>query len=278
MSGRFRALTSSSSSLNHLININLQTHLFPPIFVRFVIHPIWITSRLALRPLRFVFFCLIPAFCHFLQLFLLDCAWCFINHGAFGAALKPAHAAAHRWSMHCEAQPLKFVDRECSAFFLFCRLRRSLSVVLPLLVDVTRQLAEFVHTRATNLVLLPNATSGLNAVFRSLAWPPGSSILRLNIAYGATKKMMQFLHDKHENVAVHEVVVSMEGVSRVSIVTAVRAKLEQLAEASSTPKLFVFDHITSNQGIVLPARELIELSREFGVPVLVDGAHALRWH
>lgn len=45
-------------------------------------------------------------------LFLVDFAeWTFINHGAFGAVCRPAHEEAAAWREHCEAQPLRFLDR-----------------------------------------------------------------------------------------------------------------------------------------------------------------------
>lgn len=44
--------------------------------------------------------------------FLIDFAvWTFLNHGAFGAALRCAHAEAAAWRARCEAQPLAFLDR-----------------------------------------------------------------------------------------------------------------------------------------------------------------------
>lgn len=44
--------------------------------------------------------------------FLIDLnAWTFLNAGAFGGALRAAAGDAERWRRHCEAQPLRFIDR-----------------------------------------------------------------------------------------------------------------------------------------------------------------------
>ena len=44
--------------------------------------------------------------------FLIDFSkWTFINHGAFGAVLRPVMESAELWRRHCEAQPLRFLDR-----------------------------------------------------------------------------------------------------------------------------------------------------------------------
>lgn len=55
-----------------------------------------------------------------------DCT--FLNHGAFGCVLKEGLEASQKWQSHIERQPLRFFDRE----------------LLPLLVYVTRRLAQFV--------------------------------------------------------------------------------------------------------------------------------------
>ena len=45
-------------------------------------------------------------------LFSLDREFTFINHGAFGAALRPLQREAEAWRQRSESQPLRFLDRE----------------------------------------------------------------------------------------------------------------------------------------------------------------------
>lgn len=52
----------------------------------------------------------------------------FLNHGAFGAALKEGLQSATVWREYCEQQPLRFMDREA----------------LPQLAHVIRRMAAFV--------------------------------------------------------------------------------------------------------------------------------------
>ena len=65
---------------------------------------------------------------------------------------------------------MRFLDRE----------------LLPLLVDSTRELAAFIGCAAKDVVLTANVTTGLNAVFKSLATQlkPTDVVLRLDLAYG----------------------------------------------------------------------------------------------
>ena len=54
----------------------------------------------------------------------------FLNHGAFGAALKEGLQSATVWREYCEQQPLRFMDR----------------ALLPQLAHVIRRMAAFVCT------------------------------------------------------------------------------------------------------------------------------------
>ena len=62
----------------------------------------------------------------------------FLNHGAFGAALKEGLQSATAWREYCERQPLRFMDRE----------------LLPHLAHVIRRMAAFIrktHRRCSAL-------------------------------------------------------------------------------------------------------------------------------
>ena len=119
-------------------------------------------------------------------LFHLEPSWAFLNHGAFGAALRPVVAAARAWHDRMEAQPLRFIDRE----------------MLPLLVYVTRETAKYFNAPALDVVMLANATTGLNTVFRSLGLRAGERVATLDLGYGATDKMLK--HVCAEAGAVHD--------------------------------------------------------------------------
>ena len=56
-----------------------------------------------------------------------------------------------------------------------------------------RSLAEFVGARPEDLVFVPNATSGLNAVIRSLRLEPGDEVLTTGHEYGAITRTWEFV-------------------------------------------------------------------------------------
>ena len=105
--------------------------------------------------------------------FLLETDWTFVNHGAFGSPLAVAFEASSRWRRYAEQQPLRFIDRE----------------LFPYLVKATKQLAGHVVADARDLVLVPNATTGLNAVIQSVPLQKGDEVLMFDCTYASVKKM-----------------------------------------------------------------------------------------
>jgi selenocysteine lyase/cysteine desulfurase len=185
----------------------------------------------------------------------LDPAWTFINHGAFGSSLRPVAVAAKQWQERMEAQPLRFLDRE----------------LLPLLVYTTRQLAQFVRADPRDIVLVPNATTGLNTVLQSLPLRQGDKILALNIGYGSVKKMVNFVC-----AATGAVFEEYQLKFPVSSAAKLVKRVENFVKLHhKEAKLIIFDYITSNSGLLLPVQSLTEMCRKYSVPVLIDGAHSL---
>ena len=90
----------------------------------------------------------------------------FLNHGSYGATLRPAYEAKAWWLRRMEAQPVRFMDDE----------------VLPALAAAGRRLAAFVGANPTDLALVPNATTAVNAVLRGLPLQPGDVLLSLDIS------------------------------------------------------------------------------------------------
>ena len=103
------------------------------------------------------------------QEFLLDPDVVFLNHGSFGATPEPVFAEYGRWQRELERQPVEFLGRRSEA-----------------LLDAARgRLADYLNASADDLVFVPNATSGLNVVARSLPLAPGDEVLTTDLEYGA---------------------------------------------------------------------------------------------
>ena len=185
------------------------------------------------------------------QYWLLDPNIVFLNHGSFGACPIAVLQAQQQWRDRLERQPLQFLGCDIES-----------------LLDQSRQeLATFVGANASDLVFVPNATTGVNAVLRSLQFQPGDQLLTTNHEYNACRNALNYVADRDRlDIVVAELPWPLAEPNQV--IDAILAKI--------TPKtrLVLVDHVTSQTGLVLPLVPLVAELRQRGIEVLVDGAHA----
>ena len=185
------------------------------------------------------------------HLFALDGDMVFLNHGAYGATPRALLERQNEWRRRMEAQPPRFFMNE-----------------LPDLVrEAAGSLAGFVGAAPERTVLLENATSGINAVLRSLPLAPGDRIVTTDHVYGAVRNTLRFVADR-TGVEVVEVPVPMPLAAPGDVAEALERALDPRA------RLVVIDHVASPSALVFPIADIVRRCRARGVPVLVDGAHA----
>jgi isopenicillin-N epimerase len=175
----------------------------------------------------------------------------FLNHGSFGAC--PAEVLRHQAELRAEmeAEPVRFLSRE-----------------LDDRLDVARAaLAAFLGADADDLAFVTNATSGVNAVLRSLAFAPGDELLTTDHCYNACRNALEFVAARAGAQVVVATVPFPLG-SPSEVVDAVMAKV------SPRTRLALLDHVTSPTGLVLPIERMIAALADRGIDVVVDGAHA----
>ena len=189
-------------------------------------------------------------------LFHLSPNWTFLNHGAFGGALKPISRLAHEWREYAEEQPLRFFDR----------------VLFPHLVLSYRALAGFVNACPEDIVIVPNATTGLNCVLQSIPLRSGDGVLFFNTGYGSVKTMIAQVCCA-KNAVAEEIQIQFPLESETELERVVQRKLEK--RGNGMFRYLVVDHITSNTALRMPIMRLARLCESFGVSVIVDGAHGM---
>jgi isopenicillin-N epimerase len=175
----------------------------------------------------------------------------FLNHGSFGATPRTVLVAQRRWQEEMEREPVLFLARRLEG----------------LLHDVRTRVADFVGADPAGLALVPNATTGVNAVVRSLRWDPGDEILLADMSYNAVKQTIRYLADSCGVVPVE---------ARIPFPLTDPAEITAAFAARITPRtrLLLVDHVVSATALVCPVEELVALARRHGIPILVDGAHA----
>ena len=181
----------------------------------------------------------------------LDPAVTFLNHGSFGSCPLPVLEFQLALRKRLERQPIQFLVRDLE----------------PLLDDARAAISRFVGALPENLVFVPNATTGVNTVLRSLTFQPGDELLVTNHAYNACRNALNFAAERaNARVVVAEIPFPLTNAD-----IALDCVLER-----TTPRtrLALMDHVTSQTGLVLPIDRIVRELAQRGIDTLVDGAHA----
>jgi isopenicillin-N epimerase len=182
--------------------------------------------------------------------FLLDPGLAFLNHGSFGACPRPVFERYQHWQRELERNPVAFLGRRSGALLRAARER----------------LAAFVGAQPDDLAFVPNATTGVNIVARSLALAPGDEILTTDQEYGACD-------------ATWRVVCQASGavLRRVAVPLPFEPEAfvpRLMAAVTPRTKLIFTSHLVSTTALIFPVAELCAQARAAGIATLIDGAHA----
>lgn len=175
----------------------------------------------------------------------------FLNHGSFGACPKQVLEFQQRLRSQLEQEPLRFFAKEWE----------------PLLDNARSKLAVFIGADVQDLVFVPNATTGVNSVLKSLTFSPEDEILTTNHEYNACRNALDFIASRTgARVVVAKIPFPIDSPQQV-----VGAVIERV---SPKTRLALLDHVTSQTGLIFPIQDLVKELQQRGVDTLVDGAHA----
>ena len=184
------------------------------------------------------------------DLFLLDPDLVFLNHGSFGACPKEVLEAQHDWQRRMERSPVAFLARESA----------------QLLSEARDALGRFVGASGADLVFVPNSTTGVNIVARSLALRQGDEVLTTDLEYGACDATwMRVCAESGAHYRRIEIPLPFEPGQIVE---------RRMSAVTPRTRLVYLSHITSTTALTLPVAQICAAARSRGVAVLVDGAHA----
>jgi isopenicillin-N epimerase len=182
--------------------------------------------------------------------FLLSPDVVFLNHGSFGACPREVFARYQDWQLELERNPVDFLGRRSA----------------HLLRQARVGLGAFVGAHADDLVFMPNTTTGINTVARSLKLQASDEVLATDHEYGAC--------DATWRLACDRVGATYKRVNIPLPFEPGQWTQRMLAAITPQTKLIFVSHITSTTALIFPLDELCRVARERGIVTVIDGAHA----
>jgi isopenicillin-N epimerase len=181
--------------------------------------------------------------------FLLDPSITFLNHGSFGATPKPVFKEYQRWQRELENQPVEFLGRRHNDLMRASR----------------ESLANYLGTKAENLIYVQNATIALNIVARSLDLKEGDEVLSTNHEYGAIDRTWKFLSKEKGFTYINQ---------KVDLTSHDDFIKSFLNGVTSNIKIIFLSHIASSTATIFPLEKIIQFAKTKNIITIIDGAHA----
>ncbi|KAH9939510.1 PLP-dependent transferase [Amylocystis lapponica] len=223
-----------------------------------------------------------PPFGHSIKHFwAFDPGYVNLNNGSYGSLPMPVLFACTKLTMLAENNPDKFHRIG----------------YMPMLKEARNRVADLVGAPHDDLVLVPNATHGLNTILRNFEWREGDVIMGASTTYGAIQCTAQYLADRTEQPrpTLHSVLYTFP-MTHAEILERFRTQLRGIKElypnvefsdvpsdslpyvegkAGKNKFVAIIDSMTSNPGVLLPWKEIVQICKEEGVWSVIDGAHSV---
>ncbi|MCJ1386349.1 hypothetical protein MMC17_009475 [Xylographa soralifera] len=180
-----------------------------------------------------------------------------LNHGSYGTY--PTVVRDRQRTLHdlIEARPDPFIR-----------------YTLPeLLIESRAAVAPLLGVSTDEVVFVPNATTGVNTVLRSLVYEPGDVILHFSTAYGACEKTIEYVCES--TPAERLCIVLQYPIEDKEVVQKFREAVETVKNDGRKVKIAMFDTVLTFPGVRMPWEALVDVCKDFGVLSLVDAAHGI---
>lgn len=142
------------------------------------------------------------------------------------------------------------------------------------LLDESRKvLSDYLKVPLNTCVLVPNASTAFDTIVRNLVWEPGDVLLCFDIVYDSFEYTLQYLS---EMTPLEYVKIDCDiTISDDHVCNALETEIEKLREEGKSPRMAVFDTISSLPAIRLPFERLTQLCRRHNILSSIDGAHGI---
>lgn len=176
----------------------------------------------------------------------------YLNHGSFGPTPRVVQDSRTQWQRMLVENPMDFYLRQLE----------------PALDEIARKLGRFLSTEPGDLVFVDNATVGMNIVAQSFPLETGDEVLLSDHEYGAVKRIWTNACEKAQARVVVQALPD-------PITDASELVASLLSGVTNRTRLIVVSHVTSPTATIFPVKEICQAAQKRGVPVCIDGPHAL---
>lgn len=183
-----------------------------------------------------------------------------LNHGAFGTFPNEVRSTLHHYQALLESQPDTFIRYNYN----------------PLLHQSRQAVALLVNVPVQEIVLVSNATTGINTVLRGIEWEEGDVIVYFETLYGAIEKTVAYITEttKAESEGI-EARWPIEDADLVQKFENTIKKVSSEGRGKRRVRMAIFDTITSLPGVRVPFEQLTIVCKKLGVLSMIDGAHGI---
>lgn len=183
-----------------------------------------------------------------------------LNHGSFGTYPKPVRDTLHHYQDFAEARPDPFIRYDC----------------LSSLDESRAPIARLLNVSIDEVVFVPNATTGINTVLRSIKWEEGDVIVYFELIYGAIENTVAYLVEstKLQSVKVEAQWPIGDDELLYRFEKTVKAVCAEDG-GNKKVRMAIFDTICSMPGVRMPFERLVAKCKELNVLSMLDGAHGI---
>ena len=176
----------------------------------------------------------------------------YLNHGSFGPSPTCVQEARAEWTRRLEREPMDFFIRQMEGH----------------LDEARQKLGAFIGADPANVTFVDNATYGMNVVAASIPLGRGDQVLTTDHEYGAVLRIWRrACRRAGADLVVQKLPLPL---------TSTQELTERFFEGvSDRTRLIVVSHVASPTSVILPVSQICQKAHERGIPVCIDGPHAL---
>ena len=182
--------------------------------------------------------------------------------GSFGTIPRVIQAKMREYQDQAEARPDHFIRYDSGR-----------------LLDESRAaVAELLHAPTDTVVLVSNATVGVNTVLRNLVWAADGrdEILHFDTIYGGcANTVTHIVESQPDGRLAARPIRTRYPCSTADVLASLAAAIQASKDAGKRPALCLFDVVTSIPGVRFPFEAVTAACRDAGMLSLIDGAQGV---